>query len=201
MEEESASAPKSSLKVSKLKVSKVVKSTVSKAAPKLAVKSDSEKRPKKVPKAKPWTEEERAISLHSSMARNAAAVAHLRSIAAQHKESAEYIKSAGFNKAAKSIEALTEPFKVPSELLALDNVGKGTVERLHAFCLEYGSSPSIGGSAAAINENDLSADDRKTIEESDRDVLIMLIREKAIKLTDVLRLRKDVSAADVEDDE
>jgi hypothetical protein len=182
--------------------SKSKSSKAGKVAPKAAAsaKADGEKRPKKVPKSKPWTDEETKIATHASMARNSAAVAHLRSIAATYKETAEYIKMAGMNKAAKSIEALTEPFKVPSELLALDNVGKGTVERLHAFCLEYGTSPSVGGSTA-VDENALSADDRKTIEDSDREVLIMLIREKAIKLEDVQRIRKDVSAADVEDEE
>ena len=139
------------------------------------------------------------MATQASMERNEAVARFLENQVNIYKESAEYIKAAAVRKAVIAVRALTAPFAVAQELLALDGVGPGTKEKIHAFCLEYGKDPSGGITGAAEKAATAMGKDKEYewVEASDRDVIVELIKTGELLLKHVLPWRSDISAADV----
>ena len=61
----------------------------------------------------------------------------LRDLAAQHEAKAEYVKKANAIKGAKAIEALQDVVCSAKDCGKCPGIGKGTVEKIHAFLLYY----------------------------------------------------------------
>ncbi len=120
-------------------------------------------------------------------------------VAAAYKESGEYIKAAAARKASKSIAGVAAPIAVAQELLVLEGVGKGTVEKIHAFLAARARDPSGGlaGAAAAAAAAAGKDADFEWVEASERDVLVDLIKRGELALESLRGWRSDISAADV----
>lgn len=133
------------------------------------------------------------------MERNKGAAKLLEDVAIVYKEAGEYIKCAGLKKAAKVIAALTEPIKFAQELLALDGVGKGTVDRIAKYFAALHNDPSGGFAGAAAAADAAAGKDAafNWVADSDRDVLINLIQTGQLSLENLRGWRSDIAASDI----
>ena len=100
------------------------------------------------------------VAQGASMARNAEIVKFLESVAQGYHDSAEWMKKANANKAARAVKALTTPIAVARQLSALEGCGKGTIEKVAAF-LE--ANPVAAPEAVAAQADDEGACARPTL--------------------------------------
>ena len=90
----------------------------------------------------------------------------------------EYIKAAAAKKGAEAMAAHPTPFRVAEECAVLAGVGQGTVEKLAAFLKTYGKpEPGIAGELAEKQKKEGKDEEFKWVEESERDVLLDMLRE------------------------
>lgn len=119
--------------------------------------------------------------------------------ASAYKEAGEYMKSAGANKAAKAIAALTEPIIFAQDLFILDGVGKGTVDRIAAYFADLHKDPSGGIAGAAAAADKASGKDAafEWVADSERDVLLNLLSTGQLQIENLRGWRSDITAADI----
>ena len=96
-----------------------------------------------------------------------------------------------------SVRAHPVPIRVAQELLSLQGCGKGTVEKVAAFLATYGE-PAVGlaAEAAAVQAEAGRDPELAWTEQSERDVLIDLLKTKQLDFAKVQPWRPDIKEGD-----
>ena len=110
---------------------------------------------------------------------------------------AEYFKAAAVKKAVDAVRAHDKPFRVAQELGALPGCGKGTVDKVAEFLRGQGEPATglVAEAAAAAAEAGRDAE-FSWVEDSEREVVVELLRTGGIAFDKVQPWRKDIVEAD-----
>ena len=162
---------------------------------------------------KPYTDEETLIARNPSMHRNAAIVRFMQGVIDKYVDEREWIKVASSRKGKNSIEALKEPIIVPRDLAVLEGVGKGTIEKITKFLLEEYVPPvegeeeeeetegnettTLSSSSSSSGTKIVKNPDDEWIKDSDRDIILDLVRKNELTLDKVRIWRQDIDTHDL----
>jgi hypothetical protein len=110
---------------------------------------------------------------------------------------AEYMKAAAAAKAVAAVRAHDKPLRVAQELGALQGCGPSTVQKVYDFLLTYGEAPQGLAAQAAAAQADAGRDpDFSWLEDSERDVLVELLKKGEVPWEKVKPWRADIGEAD-----
>jgi hypothetical protein len=110
---------------------------------------------------------------------------------------AEYMKAAAAAKAVAAVRAVKEPLRVAQELGALQGCGPSTIQKVYDFLLTYGEAPQGLAAQAAAAQVEAGRDPEFAwVEDSEKEVLLELLKKGEVPWEKVQPWRTDIKEAD-----
>lgn len=107
------------------------------------------------------------------------------------------MKAAAAAKAVAAVRAVEKPLRVAQELGALQGCGPSTIQKVYDFLLTYGEAPQGLAAQAAAAQAEAGRDPEfGWVEDSEKEVLLELLKKGDVPWEKVQPWRADIEEAD-----